>query len=56
MRTERFKMTELNERNLANITLDYWFLRDNGVRSLTAIFMIGIAYKEDIVIIGKPKI
>lgn len=43
------------EKSLANINLDYWFLRDNRVSALTAIYMVGLAYKEDIVIVGTPR-
>ena len=38
-----------------NMELDYYFLRDGGVRALTAIYMLGVAYKEDIVIVGRKK-
>lgn len=44
----------MNEKE-ENINQDFWFLRDNGVRALTAIYMLGLAYKEDIVIVGRPK-
>ena len=39
----------------SNMTEDYYFLRDNGVRAITAIFMIGEAYKEDAIIIGTSR-
>ena len=34
---------------------DYWFLRDNGVRSLSAIYMVGLAYNVKPGIIGLPR-
>lgn len=43
-------MGKLGESNLVNINMDYWFLRDSGVFALTAIYMVGLAYKEDILI------
>jgi hypothetical protein len=36
----------------SNMNTDYWFLRDNGVQAITAICIVGLAYKEDAVIIG----
>ena len=45
----------LGEKNLVNSNIDYWFLRNYGVSGLTAIYMVGLAYKEDIVIVGRPK-
>lgn len=38
-----------------SINIDYWFLRDCGVLALTAIYIVGLAYKEDVVIIGLPR-
>lgn len=46
---------KLGEKNTENINRDFWFLRDNGVRALTAIYMVGKAYKEDVVIVGLPR-
>ena len=46
---------KLGEKNTENINLDYRFLRDNGVRALTAIYMVGKAYKEDLVLVGLPR-
>lgn len=48
-------MKKRGEESLANINLDYWFLRDLGVHAFTAIYMVGLAYKEDVVIIGLPR-
>ena len=37
------------------INTDYWFLRDGGVHALTAIFMVGLAYKGERVLIALPR-
>lgn len=45
------------ERDITNINLDYWFLRDNGVSALTSVYIVGLAYNEDeLILIGKPRI
>jgi len=33
-----------------DINKDYWFLRDNGVQGVTAIYIIGLAYKDDVIV------
>jgi hypothetical protein len=38
-----------------NMELDYNFLRDNDVKAATAIFMVGLAYKEDAIIVELPR-
>ena len=42
---------KLGEKTLKNVNLDYRFLRDNRVPALTAIYMVGLAYKKDIVVV-----
>ena len=46
---------KLEKKTFANVEKDYWFLRGYGVPVLTAIYMVGLAYREDIVVIGRPK-
>ena len=34
------------EKTADNLNTDYWFLRDNGVSGVTAMYMVGIVYKR----------
>ena len=45
----------MTEKTQENIQKDYWFLRDNGAHALTAIFMVGLAYKEESILIALPR-
>lgn len=54
LKTQKTKM-RLGKISVASFNLDYWFLRDNGVSALAAIYIVGEAYKKDIVIVGIPR-